>query len=159
MQQQQQQQQQQQHTTATTATPMVTPPPPPPPLFVRSCPLVSSGRPISASRFSKLSSANRKLKLASLQEGGGGVGRSRSVPPPPPPRRAMGARTEIESGRHPGTGPEQDREPNHNPKTNKEEEHQRDSRRKLSARKSRGRWRQAQDAVVFDHTIIILRVY
>ena len=33
------------------------------------------------------------------------VGRSRSVPPPPPPRRAMGARTEIESGRHPGTGP------------------------------------------------------
>ena len=68
---QQQQQQQQQHTTATTATPMVTPPPPPPPLFVRSCPLVSSGRPISASRFSKLSSANRKLKLASLQEGWG----------------------------------------------------------------------------------------
>ena len=111
MQQQQQQQQQQQHTTATTATPMVTPPPPPPPLFVRSCPLVSSGRPISASRFSKLSSANRKREHAPLQEGGGGGGggRSRSgppVPPPPPPFRAIGARTEIESGRHhPGTGP------------------------------------------------------
>jgi len=158
LQQQQQQQQQQQHTTATTATPMVTPPPPPPPLFVRSCPLVSSGRPISASRFSKLSSANRKLKLASLQEGGGGVGRSRSVPPPPP-RRAMGARTEIESGRHPGTGPGTGPGTEPQPKDKQGGGTPEGQQKKIIARKSRGRWRQAQDAVVFDHTIIILRVY